>query len=885
MKILNVRALRGPNLWSRRPALEVLVDLELLRDSSSEILPEFNDRLMSWLPGLIEHRCSEGVQGGFHIRLRRGTYLAHILEHVTLELQTLAGTEVGYGRARETSQEGIYKVAIRYEDEEVGKASLATAQRLCLAAVYDHPFDITAEVRALRDLVDRVCLGPSTKAIVDAARERQIPVQRLNTGSLVQLGYGARQRRIWTAETDQTSAIAESIAHDKELTKSLLKSAGVPVPEGRVVADADDAVAAADDIEGNVVVKPIDANHGRGVFMDLSDPALIRSAYEAAAKEGSGVIVEQYIPGHEHRLLVIGGKLIAAARGEAVGIIGDGEHTISELVELQVNSDPRRGDDESCPLNPVLLDALTLTELSNQGYQPDQIPLDGTRILVRRNDNLSEDVTDVVHPSVAEHATIAASVVGLDIAGIDLVVTDISLPLEAQSGAIVEVNAGPGLLPHLQPLIGKPRPVGSAIVETLFPQGQTGRIPIVAVTGTNGKTTTTRLVAALLDRAGYRVGMTCTDGIFVGERLIDHGDCAGPQSARKVLMNPAVEAAVLECARGGILREGLGFDKCDVAIVTNIGTADHLGQYDLHTPAEMYKVKRTPVDVVLPTGCAVLNALDPLVVPMAELSAGDTIFFSRDAEHEVVRQHLMAGRRAVTVRNGTIVLSHGLQDQSLIALQQVPCTHGGRIDFQIENVLAATAAAWFLGVPNSVIAKTLQSFQGNLSDNPGRFSVLEMQSRTVIAFDGRNELALDSLISACDAFSHQQRAIVYSGEGDRRDEDLIAQGRLLGQHFDLVTLCESDRHDPRPRGEVLRLLRQGLEQGVRCRECRQQGDWSQAVDCTWQALPPQGLLVIQTSTIPETIQKLQQLSGYDASEIPPRMPLANAKREPLPSTA
>lgn len=885
MKILNVRALRGPNFWSRRPALEVLVDLELLRDSSSEMLPGFNDRLMTWLPGLIEHRCSEGVRGGFHMRLRRGTYLAHILEHVTLELQTLAGTEVGYGRARETTCEGVYKVAIRYEEEEVGKASLGVAHRLLLAAIYDLPFDIVAEVRALRELVDRVCLGPSTKAIVDAAKDRQIPVQRLNAGSLVQLGYGARQRRIWTAETDQTSAIAESIAHDKELTKSLLKSAGVPVPQGRVVTDPDDAVAAAEDIDGNVVVKPIDANHGRGVFMDLSDPALIRNAYTAAANEGSGVIVEQFIPGHEHRLLVIGGKLIAAARGEAAGIVGDGIHTISELIDLQINSDPRRGDDESCPLNPVLLDALTLTELSNQGYQPDQVPADGVRILVRRNDNLSEDVTDLVHPSVAEHAVIAANVVGLDIAGIDLVTTDISQPLEGQSGAIVEVNAGPGLLPHLQPVIGQPRPVGAAIVETLFPAGQTGRIPIVSVTGTNGKTTTTRLVATMLNRAGYRVGMTCTDGIFVGERLIDQGDCAGPQSARKVLMNPAVEAAVLECARGGILREGLGFDKCDVAIVTNIGSADHLGQYDLHTPEDMYKVKRTPVDVVPQHGCAVLNAQDPLVARMQELSAGEVIFFARDPQHPVIQTHRDAGRRAVTVRDGSIILSHGLQEYALITLDQVTCTHGGRVGFQIDNVLAAVAAAWFLTIPNSAMVQTLQGFQGNLTDNPGRFSVMDLQGRTVIAFDGRNELALHSLIDACDAFPHQHRAIVYSGEGDRRDEDLINQGRLLGQHFDLVTLCETDRHDPRPSGQVTRLLRQGLEQGTRCRECLPQPDWSLAIDRAWLSLPEQGLLVIQTSTIPETILKLQQLSGHEPSEVLPRMPLANPRRESLSSTA
>lgn len=863
MRILSVRPLRGPNFWSRHAVLEALVDLEILRDLSSELLEGFNDRLMSWLPSLVEHRCSEGVRGGFYVRLRRGTYLAHILEHVTLELETLAGTEAGYGRARETSTPGVYKVAIRYHEESLGIACLETARKLLLAAVYDQEFDVAAELKRLRDLADRVCLGPSTAAIVEAAKARMIPTQRLNTGSLVQLGFGKKLRRIWTAETDQTSAIAESIARDKDLTKAFLKAAGVPVPEGRQVVDREDSWTAAEEIDGSVVVKPLDANHGRGVFMDLRERELVLAAYDAAMKEGSGVLVEQFVPGHEHRLLVIGGKLAAATRGEAAVVAGDGEHTIAELIESQINADPRRGDDEACPLNPVLLDALTLTELQNQGRQPGDVLRPGERVLVRRNDNLSDDVTDLVHPSVAEHAVVAAKVVGLDIAGIDLVANDISQPLEVQGGAIVEVNAGPGLLPHLRPLTGKPRPVGQAIVDTMFPPGENGRIPIACVTGTNGKTTTTRLIALMLSQAGFCVGMTCTDGVFVDGRVIDRGDCAGPQSARKVLMNPAVEAAVFECARGGILREGLGFDKCDAAVVTNIAAADHLGQYDIQTPEDMFKVKRTLVDVVLPTGAAVLNARDPLAAKMAELSAGDVIFFSSDAQHPVVRAHREAGRRAVVADRGEILLCNGLQELPLLDLDAVPCTHGGRVRFQVENVLAATAAAWGLQVPQLVIRETLLAFQGNLIDNPARFSVLECGGKTLVAFDGRNVSALDSLIDAVEAFPHRSRTIVYSAEKDRRDADIVAQGNRVGEAFDAAVLCEIDASAERPAGAVTALLQEGLREATRCRQVRVVAAWDAAVDEAWQSMLEGDLLVVQSSSIAATVKKLQRLAGVE----------------------
>jgi len=869
MLIRKVLVLRGPNLWSRNPVLEAWVDLGPLKDMSSRDLPGFNDRLMSWLPTMIEHRCSVGERGGFFQRLRWGTYLAHILEHTTLELQTLAGPAVGYGRARETSTEGLYKVAIRYHDETLGKACLEVARKLLMAAVYDLPFDIQSQLKPLRELADRVCLGPSTAAIVEAAKARNIPSRRLNAGSLVQLGQGIRQRRIWTAESDSTSAIAESIAQDKQLTKTMLKAAGVPVPEGREVVSADDAWDAAQEIEGAVVVKPVDANHGRGVFMDLTDEQQIRTAYGEALKEGSGVLVERFAHGNEHRLLVVGKRLIAGAAGDAAAVIGDGMHTIAELIDLQVNSDPRRGDDESHPLNTLLVDALTTIELERQGYRPGSVPAAGVKVIVRRNDNLSRDVTDLVHPSVAEHAVMAAQIVGLDIAGIDLVVEDVSQPLESQGGVIVEVNAGPGLLMHLKPRTGKPRPVGEAIVNHLYPDPQdSGRIPLVAITGTNGKTTCTRMVQAILRAAGFHVGMTCSDGVSIAGRVIEHGDCAGPRSARNVLLNPLVDAAVFEVARGGILREGLGFDKCDVAIVTNIAEADHLGMAYIHSPEEMFKVKRTPVDVVLPSGTAVLNAADPLVARMAELSAGSVTFFALDANHPVIQSHRAEGRRAVTTRDGRVVLCTGTEEVSVVALDELPCTHGGRVAFQVENVLAAVAAAWGLGIDARTISTGLQGFQGNLVDNPARFNVLQSAGKTLILTDGRNLSALRTLVEALVHFgSDGRRSIVYSAEEDRRDQDIAAQGTLLGQAFDRIVLCEIDDPVRRMPGDVIRLLRQGIQMSGQERDVVEIPDWSLAVESAWAQLGRGDVLVVQSSTIPRTVRKIQSLMGMEPVEL------------------
>ena len=710
IKFLEIRHLDGPSIWTYRPVIEAVVDIGELEDFPSNKIPGYYERLKAMLPSLIEHRCSYGERGGFLRRVEEGTWPAHILEHVTLELQNLAGLPGGFGKAREAGPRGVYKVIVRAWQEDVTRAALQEARELVLAAMEGRPFDVAAAVDKLSDLADSCCLGPSTASIVDAADDRDIPyIRLLKTGNLVQLGYGAALRRIWTAETDQTSAIAEGISHDKHLTKTLLENCGVPVPEGREVDSPEEAWEAAEDIGLPVCIKPLDGNHGRGVFIDVKTREEAEKAYAVAVDEGSGVLVERSIPGAEHRLLVIGGKLVAASRGDTVRVIGDGKSTVRELVDTQINSDPRRGPSESHPLAKIRMDSAVHIELSRQGLDPDSVPETGRDVLIQRNANHEFDVTDEVHPETAEIAALAARVVGLDIAGIDLVCEDISQPLAEQRGAIVEVNAGPGLLMHLKPGVGKPRPVGQAIVEHLFPNGSSGRIPVVGVTGSYGKTTVSRLIARLLSISGKHTGLACSDGLFLGSRQSEKGDRANWDAAHRILLNRAVEAAVFENGSDTILESGLAYDRCQVGVITNIDPARHIGRRYIDTPEQVYNILRTQVDLVLKNGAVVLNANDPKLMEMAPLCDGEVILFALDPLLPAITDHCEQGRRAVFVRYGRIALAHGHGETTLARLEDVPLCQG-EDKAQTENVLAAVAAAWALGISHDVIRIGIETF-------------------------------------------------------------------------------------------------------------------------------------------------------------------------------
>ena len=633
-----MRALRGPNRWSRGTAIEAIVVC-----SENELclgkIPGFDARLQKQLPDLPIARSVE------HGEART---LAHAVGHLALHLQVAAGCQVGFCRIAATSDPVVFQVVVEYSEEEVGRLAFELASELCRAVMTDLPFDLADALSRLRALDEDVRFGPSTGAIIAAATRRGIPYRRMTEGSLVQLGWGSRQRRIQAAETDGTDAVAEAVAQDKEITKKLLHDAGVPVPQGRLVKNLSDAWKAACELDGPVVVKPRDGNQGKGITVNIRSHEEVTKAYQAARQISGEVIVERYLPGHDFRLLVVGENVVAASHRAPPQVTGDGAQSIEQLVE-QLNRDPRRGDGHATFLTKITLDDVALATLAMQGYAADSVPPRGKHVILRNNANLSTggtatDVTDLLHPELAARAVEAAQVAGLDVCGVDLVCTSVEQPLEEQGGGVVEVNAAPGLRMHLQPSSGMPRPVGEAIISSMFADGEDGRIPLVAVTGTNGKTTTVRLIARILEMNRMRVGMTSTDGVYVAGRRIDTGDCSGPKSARNVLLHPDVDAAVLETARGGLLREGLGFDRCDVAVVTNVGSGDHLGLDFIDSVEQLAAVKGVIVRHVAADGMAVLNAADPLVAGMAADCAG-AVTFAPSAHHPVLAAHRAKGGR------------------------------------------------------------------------------------------------------------------------------------------------------------------------------------------------------------------------------------------------
>lgn len=703
LTVLRHRFLGGPNVWTYRSTMEVWLDLGELEQRPTHTIEGFTDRLLALLPGLATHHCGVGEVGGFVQRLREGTWAGHVLEHCVIELLDLAGMPTGFGQTRSTSKAGVYRMVFRARNRATAEAALGHGHALLQAALNNETFDVDAAVKALHSVVDATWLGPSTAAIVAAATARGIPHLRLTEGNLVQLGQGARQRRIWTAETELTSAIAENIASDKDLTKTLLQSCGVPVPEGQVVASAAEAWEVAQDIGLPVVVKPSDANHGRGVTLDLSTQADIEVAFTVAEAEGSEVMVERQVAGHEHRLLVVGGRVVAAARGELAEVVGNGRSSLLALIDEQINSDPRRGATEAFPLNRLIVseDPVVLFDLRRQGFEPHDVVPSGKRVLVQRNGNVAFDCTDEVHPEVAYMASLAARAVGLDIAGIDMVTQDIGHPLHEMRGAIVEVNAGPGLLMHLRPASGQPRPVGEAIVANLFDPAtpMAGRVPLIGVSGTQGTALLARAAAFLLDLAGAPAGLASSEGMYIGRRRIERAGADYWEQCQRLLMNREIQGLAVETTPALILDHGLPYDRCLVGVVTDLGGWEGLAHHDISDASGMPRVLRTQIDVVLAQGACVLNLDEPGVAELAEHCDGSSLGYGAGPVPDGVdmpRTVRWQGDAVCLIDNGEVIA-------------RAPLT--GMADGATAHILCgAAAAAWAAGLSPVLVAAGLQRF-------------------------------------------------------------------------------------------------------------------------------------------------------------------------------
>jgi cyanophycin synthetase len=836
LQILETRILRGPNYWSRAPVVRMVVDLGVLEQFPSNTIPGFVDGLLALLPSLEDHACSLNRRGGFVSRLRDGTWAGHVAEHIALELQNLAGTDVRHGKTRGTGTDGQYNVIYEFREETVGIEAGKLAVRIVnyLVAPNDpaHELDYLAELERLIRLAEKQAFGPSTQAILDEAASRDIPYIRLDRFSLVQLGQGVHQQRIRATMTSRTSGIAVDVASDKNLTNRLLDSAGLPVPKSEVVDTADAAVAAAHRIGFPCVVKPLDGNHGRGVHLDLQSDDDVRKAFDGAVRETrtGDVVVETYIHGNDYRCLVIGGKVAAIAERVPASVVGDGKATVRELVD-RTNADPRRGIGHEKVLTRINVDDAAIGLVSEQGFDLDGVPPEGVRVKLALTGNMSTGGTSIdrtmeAHPDNVEIAEMAALVVGLDVAGIDFICPDITVPVRETGGAIVEVNAAPGFRMHTHPTEGEPQYVAKPVIDLLFPPNAPSRIPILAVTGTNGKTTTVRMIAHILKFMGRRVGMTSTDGIVVDGRTIRRGDMSGPKSARMILQNPTVDTAVFEVARGGILREGLGFDRADVAVVTNV-TADHLGLGGIETLRQLSDVKGVLVEAVPRAGTAVLNADDPYVARMASMCRGGVVYFSMETEKgrpgfDRVDGHCGRGGAAFVLKptpeGDQIVLRHGPRTMALLYTHLIPATFGGRARMNVANALAAAAAAWANGAHIHDIRQGLRTFTTSFFQAPGRLNLVEVGGiRVVIDYchnvDGMRSLAdfVRRMTSDGNGKAPRSgRAIGVIGmPGDRRDEDMKEYGALAAGAFDEIVVREDRNLRGRAPGATAELVADG----------------------------------------------------------------------------
>jgi cyanophycin synthetase len=831
LKIVETRVYRGPNYWNYEPAIKLIVDLGILEHYPSNTIPGFVTALLEMLPGVGQHTCGTGRVGGFEDRLLGGTWAGHVAEHIALQLQREAGTEVGRGKTRGTGEPGRYHVVYSFGEEAVGLAAGMLAVRLVNHLVEAEPdFDFGGDLEQLILLAERSAFGPSTQAILDEAALRDIPSIRLNDQSLVQLGHGVHQRRIRATMTSHTGSLGVDIAGDKKLTNRLLASTGVPVPRAEVVRDEESAVAAAKRIGLPVAVKPLDGNHGRGVMLNLADDDAVRDGFRIARGQsrGGSVVVESYLIGNDYRCLVIGGVLRAVAQRVPAHVEGDGTHSITELVEL-TNADPRRGIGHEKVLTRIKVDEESIGYAREQGFELGDVPPRGQRVYLKRTGNMSTggisiDRTEEAHPDNVELAELAARVVGLDIAGIDLICPDVSIPVRETGGGIVEVNAAPGFRMHTHPTEGESQYVAKPVIDMLFPPGADARIPIVAVTGSNGKTTTARMISHVMKGMGRKVGLTSTDGIYVDGRIVRKSDASGPKSASMVLQNPTVDFAVFEVARGGILREGLGYQRNDVAVVLNV-TGDHLGLGGISSIKQLAGVKRVVVEAVPRDGLAVLNADDPLVAEMARYCSGSVIYFSMDPDHERLKFQASRGRRAVTLEPGNngemIVLRQGRKSMSLVWTHLIPATFEGRARMNVQNALAATAACWAAGAHLHDIRQGLRTFTTSYFMAPGRLNMFELDGYRVVVDYAHNPPAVRALGEFVDRLTEPsaggarapvtgRRIGVIATAGDRRDEDIVELGQAAAAYFDEIVIREDENNRGRPRGNTAALIEQGV---------------------------------------------------------------------------
>lgn len=821
MRILKTQTLRGPNYWSirRNKLIVIQLALEELTEKKSNEIPGFYEGVVKVLPSLIEHHCSRGHRGGFLERVKEGTLMGHIIEHIALELQELAGMPVGFGRTRETSTPGVFNVVFEYVEEQAGRYAGRAAVRLCESIVEKGTYpdsELKQDLADLQELYGNTALGPSTETIIKEAEARKIPWMWLSARAMLQLGYGARQKRIQATLSNSTSILAVELACDKEGTKNILENAGVSVPQGTVIEYLNDLKQAIADVGGfPIVIKPLDGNHGRGITINISSWAEAEAAYDMASKASKtrSVIVEQFYQGNDHRVLVIDGKVVAVAERIPAHVVGNGKYTIAQLIDI-TNQDPRRGNGHDNVLTKITVDRTSESVLAKQGYSLDSVLPAKTTAYLRATANLSTggiaiDRTDEIHPENIWLAQRVAKIIGLDIAGIDIVTSDISKPLRETKGVIVEVNAAPGFRMHAAPSYGLPRNIGASVLEMLFPEQTPSRIPIVAITGTNGKTTTTRLTAHIYRQTNKVVGFTATDGIYIQEYLVEQGDNTGPYSATAILKDPTVEIAVLETARGGILRSGLAFNSCDIGVVLNVA-ADHLGLGGIDTIEQMAKVKGVVAETVRPEGYAILNADDPLVAAMAEKVSCKVAYFSMNPDNPIIIEHSRRNGLAAIYENGYLSILEGRWTLRVEKAVNIPMTMKGMAPFMIANALAGCLAAFAQGVDIELIRQGVRTFQTSAEQTPGRMNLFDVEDYHVLIDYAHNAHGVEAVGGFVRNW-HGAKIGVVGAPGDRRDEDLILLGNIAAQIFDRIIIKEDGDLRGRIPGEVADLIAKGID--------------------------------------------------------------------------